>query len=314
MTTVIGKEGISAKILKHSWANQRDLITFEIEYPRFIHSELMTHRMLSKNCASSRAIPVKKMLDLIRENPAMPVWWGKNQPGMQAAEELADPADVKKEWVNTAGYAASVAEYLDQLGLHKQITNRITEPWQRMKTVISGTEWNNFFALRDHKDAQPEFRELARCMNEAVTQSIATVLSPGEWHLPYIVTKFSENGEISYWVDDTQVDVETAKIVSTSCCAQVSYRSMNEDIDTAKRIFKRLNLDKDATQPPHFSPAEHQATPMRYGTLINAYNPNMWEAGVTHVGNDSKLWSGNFSGWVQHRQLIMHDNNVVCLG
>jgi thymidylate synthase ThyX len=158
----VGKEGISAKIICDSISNGNRLTTFELEYPRFILAEINTHRMLSKNSASSRAIPASKMLEQIKENPARPVWWGKNQPGMQAKEELNlyHQALADDQWLIASRYAIEMANNMIETGLHKQITNRITEPWQRMKTVATGTEWANLLWLRDHEDAQPEFGEL----------------------------------------------------------------------------------------------------------------------------------------------------------
>jgi len=148
MIEVIGREGISAKIVAHSVSsNGLELLTYELEYPRFILSELNTHRVLSKNSSSSRAIPVKKVLELIDGNPAMPVHWGKNQPGMSAKEELVAHAltGAKALWVAASKSAMSQVQVLDDIGLHKQISNRILEPWARMKTICTGTEWMNFF-------------------------------------------------------------------------------------------------------------------------------------------------------------------------
>ena len=173
-----------------SLAGER-MTTMEIEYPRFILAELNTHRMLSKNSASSRAIPVKAMHEQIKAAPAGPVYWGKNQPGMQAKEELVDNdlADVKFMWQRALQDALHWAWAMsDRVGLHKQIANRITEPWMTMKTVISGTEWANLYYLRDHPDAQPEFRDLAAKMHEAHRASTPQLLYPGEWHVPYINT------------------------------------------------------------------------------------------------------------------------------
>ncbi len=135
--------------------------TFELEYPRFIHSEFMTHRMFSRNAASSRAIPVAKTIEMVRSDPAMPVHWGKNQPGMQANEELQgnELAMVKGDWINSAEQASIVAERMSHYQAHKQIVNRILEPYVWMKVVVTATEWNNFWWLRDHKDAQPEIHE-----------------------------------------------------------------------------------------------------------------------------------------------------------
>lgn len=182
------------------------LTTFILEYPRFIHAEFMTHRMFSKNAASSRAIPIEKMIQQVQDNPAMPEFWGKNKSGMQANEELSDSPSVticltpnnklsesetisekeaaKRIWINARNSAIDFVRSMNLLGVHKQIANRILEPWFHIRIICSATEYENFFALRAHVDAQPEIRVLAERMLEAYNNSIPKVLQPGEWHIP----------------------------------------------------------------------------------------------------------------------------------
>lgn len=276
--------GITATVIKDSYnVSGTRLTTFELEYPRFVHSELMTHRMLSKNCASSRAIPIQRINELVYSDPAMPVWWGQNQAGMSAKEELTgsklDAAQTM--WVFGSKMAVELSKQLHMIGLHKQITNRVTEPWQTMKTVISGTEWANFLWLRDHEDAQPEIAELARKMSIEFNNSTPLLLTPGQWHLPY--------------VDDENIDVELGKKISASCCAQVSYRRLDDSLEKALDIYDKLI----GMSRKHASPFEHQATPM--DLVVGA---DEWQAGVTHVDRNYEMWSGNFKHWIQHRQLI----------
>lgn len=297
-----GKGGISARIIADSINEDGErMTTMEIEYPRFILAELNTHRMLSKNSASSRAIPVATMHDTIRKQGAEPVFWGKNQPGMQAAEELqaSDKSMAKYIWATARDMALRFAKELHDLGGHKQITNRITEPWMMMKTVISGTEWANFYYLRDHADAQPEIAELARVMHEAHKESKPLLLRPGQWHVPYVATRFDKLGNI-YYQDNlgNELSLEDAKIISASCCAQVSYRKNDDSLEKAKKIFNQLIYSK----PAHASPVEHQATPMSGSNWEQ--DPEYWEPGITHMSANGDLWSGNLRGWVQHRKLI----------
>ena len=283
------------------------MTTMEIEYPRFILAELNTHRMLSKNSASSRAIPVKTMHEHIRQYPATPVHWGKNQPGMQAKAELTDNdlADAKFIWRRAMDDAIHWAWALaDRVGLHKQIANRITEPWMTMKTVISGTEWRNFFWLRAHADAQPEIHQLAVAMWDAYNASTPQPLQPGEWHVPYVTTyRDSHTGVLHYLDSDNRyIPAETARIISASCCAQVSYRKNDDSIEKAQKIFDQLIN----SQPCHASPVEHQATPMEDHMYETWYeNPqHLRQFGVTHRDTNGDLWSGNLRGWIQHRKLI----------
>ena len=299
------KDLIKARVIADSISPSGErMTTMEIEYPRFILAELNTHRMLSKNSASSRAIPVKAMHEQIKAAPAGPVFWGKNQAGMQAKEELGgtDLTDAQFIWQRAMQDALHWAWAMaDRVGLHKQIANRITEPWMTMKTVISGTEWANLYYLRDHADAQPEFRELAAKMHEAHRASQPKLLYPGEWHVPYINSYRSLiNNELCY-TDGKGDDLtaEEARIVSASCCAQVSYRKNDDTLEKAQKIFQQLIYSK----PAHASPVEHQATPMDLETYVN-YEPETWEPGVTHVSANGDLWSGNLRGWIQHRKLI----------
>jgi hypothetical protein len=293
------KDKITAKIIADSINKHGNrMTTMEIEYPRFILAELNTHRMLSKNSASSRAIPVKAMHEHIKQSPAEPVFWGKNQPGMQAKEELSgtDYTDAKFIWDRARQDALHWAWALaDRVGLHKQIANRITEPWMTMKTVISGTEWKNFFWLRAHADAQPEIHELAIKMWDAYNKSTPILLHPGEWHVPYVNSvRNRDTAQLSY--SDAlgqELSADQAKIISASCCAQVSYRKNDDSFEKAEKIFRQLI----ESQPCHASPVEHQATPMvSYNSFV--------DLGTTHVDRANLAWSGNLKGWVQHRKLI----------
>jgi len=317
---------IKATIIAHSVApNGQHIVTWELEYQRFIHAEFLTHRLFSRNAASSRAIPVATIIKQVRDNPAMPIHWGVNEPGMQASNVLSDAltGSAKFLWKRAAKFAASIAEALVKVGLHKQATNRILEPFQTMKTVMTATCMDNFFWLRNHPDAQPEIRELARLMWEELQRHMpfAQKLKPGQWHTPYVWSgTHVETGEFVYFILDKDgeqefLTLEEALQVSSSCCAQVSYRKLDDTLEKAQMVYKRL-VD---SEPVHASPFEHQATPIKpytpndkayLSSLNNASDPNGWEKGITHVDRAGNFWSGNFIGWVQHRQLIP---NNVCM-
>ena len=293
---------ISAKIICDSIANGVRLTTFELEYPRFIHSEFMTHRMLSKNSASSRAIPIKAMHKHLEEVPQYPSRWGKNQPGMQAKEDLTEYNQMaaKDIWDAARRQAISHSVILDQIGAHKQIANRVTEPYMQMKVVCSGTDYKNFFWLRDHEDADPTIQDLAQKMVLEYEQSTPEPLRLGEWHLPYIERRIvGLNIEYALPGVEKAISLEDAKIISASCCAQVSYRKLDDDLAKAQMIYDKLIN----SQPVHASPVEHQATPIPEEDLLH-WDPRSWPQGVTHVDGAGQLWSGNFRGWIQHRQLI----------
>lgn len=316
--TSTGKNGITAKVIQDSVCTRTAtrITTFELEYPRFIHSEFMTHRMLSRNAASSRAIPISKLVKLVETRPARPIEWGKNIKGMQATEQLDFPQllEASTLWDNIARITCGVARKFDSLQLHKQISNRILEPYQMIKVVCTATTYDNFFHLRKHPDAQPEIKELATVMWDACNKSSPVGLAKGEWHVPYILREDSELG-LQYYIWEEQDNLEKqivkthltkeqAIMISASCCAQVSYRILNTDIAKARDIFQRLVESK----PVHASPLEHQATPMT--NLTNSCSScESWEKGVTHSDRQGRMWSGNFLYWIQHRQLI--DDHVV---
>lgn len=149
----------TAKCLVH----YENLWTFELTYPRYIHSEFMTHRVFSRNASSSRAIPVKRMIEQVRENPVIPPKVFMNQKGM-VGETEADPVTTTAFhvlWEEAAENACKTAEMMERLGIHKQHVNRILEPFQFIKVIVTATDWYNFFVLRLAPDAQPEIRELA---------------------------------------------------------------------------------------------------------------------------------------------------------
>ena len=235
----------------------------------------MTHRMFSRNASSSRAIPVAKMIEQVRNDPAMPIYWGMNQPGMQSAQELEGDAkqNAIDTWIMSANLACLQAEIMVANNVHKQVANRLLEPFQWMHVVCTATEWDNFFELRLHPAAQPEIQELARVMKEAIDNSApsaATFRGTGVWHLPYITHE--ERMRESY--------LDLAKM-SAARCARVSYMkhdggspSKEEDL----KLFDRLVGSK----PIHASPTEHQATP-----LVS-----------------EEFTSGNFKGWCQFRKII----------
>lgn len=285
---------ISAKIIADS-VNQKGnrIVTMELEYPRFIHSEVMTHRMFSRNAASSRAIPIKTMLETIINDTATPVHWGKNQAGMQANSTLDEDAQraAMNVWYDARVMATHYSNKLSNIGAHKQVANRITEAFQHMKVIVTATEWDNWFTLRNHKDAQPEIQELARVMMNAMNSSTSECLYDNEWHVPYVSTGRTLGNRIYFDSTGDEISVLDALVISASCCAQVSYRKNDESLDKAKAIFKSLI----ESEPRHASPIEHQAKP---ATDLE------WQTGITHIDRHFNQWSGNFRDWIQYRQYL----------
>lgn len=264
---------MNVKIIADSIAlNGARITTMQLRYQRFIHAEFMTHRVFSRNASSSRAIPVAKVLEQVRRDPAMPIHWGKNQAGMQANEQL-EPMEIlhmKDLWHRAASQAAGLAEQMSAQGLHKQVANRILEPFQFINVVVTATEWDNFFELRTHKDAQPEFQALAKRMQSVMGQSTPILLGNDEWHLPYV-----QPHEYDHYGVDILVKLSAAR------CARVSYlKHDNTDpkVEEDLKLYDRLITSK----PSHASPIEHQARPLPLAILA----------------------SRNFRGWEQFREII----------
>lgn len=271
---------IEAKVIEDSVSpHDIRLTTLQLRFHRFILPEFNTHRVFSRNASSSRAIPVAKMIEQVRNDPAMPIHWGLNQPGMQAKSEQADWATCVSNWRFAANVAADRAEALNALGLHKQIVNRVLEPFLHISVVVSATEWENFFELRDHPDAQPEIRELAIQMKRAIQASDPAYRSYNEnvvknWHLPYVTAEEREAPGVNPWF---------LAEISAARCARVSYLTHDghrPNVEKDRELFERLV----GSRPLHASPTEHQGFPL-----------------------PDDAWCKNFRGWFQFRQAVEDD-------
>lgn len=241
----------TAKCLVH----YENLWTFELMYPRYIHSEFMTHRVFSRNASSSRAIPVKRMIEQVRENTVIPPKVFMNQKGM-VGETEANPVTTTAFhvlWEEAAENACKTAEMMERLGIHKQHVNRILEPFQFIKVIVTATDWYNFFVLRLAPDAQPEIRELASAiydeMNRYHNKDVG-VLELDKEHivvsLPYITDEdIKEIGKEEYHL---------LMKISAARCARVSY---NNHDGSKPDIEKDLKLYGHLYDSKHMSPMEH---------------------------------------------------------
>lgn len=277
----------SAKIIAHS--AQRDfpqappLITLQLRYPKFIHGEFLTHRVFSRNSSSSRAIPVKSLIQDVLDDPVIPTFWGRNQRGMQAAEETNATIGGKtreEAWLAARDSAVESALAFSAAGYHKQLVNRLIEPFSHINTVVTATEWENFMKLRNSPEAQPEMHALAKAILDAISTSRPRILAPGEWHLPYMDPEESANVESAHPMIGFWPSVSTR--ISVARCARVSYltgiwseKSMNDDLD----LYRRLVDDS------HLSPFEHQASAEK----VDLQRPDLW---------------GNLHGWRQLRKML----------
>lgn len=258
---------MSAKIIADSInpAGNR-ITTLVVRFPRFILAEFNTHRLFSRNAASSRAIPTSRIIDQVEKDPAMPVHWGKNQSGMQALAELS-PADqpvAETIWLQARNNAVIKAREMLSINVHKQIVNRLLEPWMKVSVLVTATEWANFFKLRCHPDAQPEMQKLACEIRDAMNESVPSFLNPGEWHLPF----GDRCGDLS---EQDRLKVATAR------AARLSYETFDGEID----YQKDFSLHDGLASSGHWSPFEHAAVALKGDVEI-----------------------GNFRGWKQYRKFF----------
>ena len=259
------------------------ITTFEVYAPRFLLAELNTHRVLAKSVASSRAIPVRKRIEMVEKHGFIPSVFGKNRSGMQSSEALAEQEGAADLWKMAIGYAVGVAEAMEKLGVHKQHANRVLEPFAYFHAVITATEWSNFFNLRLHPDAQPEFQELARVMKDAMDVSVPR---KDTRHLPYIDGGGEDLRRLFNRPDLFKI--------SSARCARVSYKThdgkpfdFNADLD----------LCADLIKGGHLSPFDH---PAEVDDVI--LDGSLWEAPHAH----RQFW-----GWIPHRVRVELDNHML---
>lgn len=283
-------------ILDSIGPNGARLTTLEVTHPRMVHADFMTHRMFSRNASSSRAIPVDALLEKIERAPVMPVWWGKNQSGMQAASELEGDAleEAKRLWIEGRDYNVSLARRFKRIGLHKQLANRVVEPWMFITCVLTVTEIDNYFGLRIDAGAQPELDFPAKCARDALAASQPRELRSGEWHLPY-VTGYDEAELRARGFGDDRL-----RSVAVGRCAAVSYLkqdSSQEAVDDERRAMERLYPSG------HWSPFEH---------IAQAMTTDEWRiygAKLSRRWVEERVPVGNFWGWRQWRKELDDEHN-----
>jgi hypothetical protein len=323
-----------ARILADSINDLGDrLTTWVATYPRMIHSEMLTHKMLSRSSASSRAIPVVKMLSNIETDPVVPIWWGANEPGMQAFGEVEDKAGAEAWW--REGVAANIAHARRgvEMGLHKQIVNRVPESAMWITVIYSTTTVSNLYGLRIHSAAEPHCRKIVTMMKEAQDASTPKKLREGQWHLPLI---FEEDWEIAnalplpsiVHVEEHLVKVSVGRVARVSYLTHEGKRDLSEDIKLHDKLIVQ--------EPLHASPGEHVGQAMAYPKWFKKQFPDyaklsskelnevrmaLREAQRYSLQDEipvgdmaveaalSQIQSGNFRGWRQYRKL--HKNEHI---
>jgi len=257
---------IQAKVIADSKSIRGErLTTFLLTFPRIILAEFNTHRAFSRNSASSRAIPFKKMVESVETNPFIPIAWQRQHKGMQGTDYITSMDEITpriNDWLDARNDAVKRAKYLDEMGITKQLCNRLLEPFMWHTVICTATDYENFFKLRDHEAAEIHIQELARRMKEAMSNSTPKVLHVGEWHIPF--------------GDDLQVATARCARVSYTTVGSTSSNSHTADIELYNRLL----------ESGHMSPFEHCAQVMEPERYFE------------------KPYSRNFKGFVQYREIV----------
>lgn len=323
----------SVKILLDSLGpSGKRLTTWELTYPRMVHQELLTHKIFSRNSASSRAIPAATLRKRVLDDPARPVWWGKAQKGMQAEEELSDePFETRKVidytndndgpqpifatdsrsprmraqdwWGRGLQLMAAHHEEGERLELHKQIVNRVLEPWMYVTVILTATEYGNWFALRDHEDAQPELRHLAAEMRRLYKACQPSPLGAGQWHIPMLDPE--EIPDLLSKLSTTDPEHQTHFLlkVATGRIARVSYLTHDGVRDPGEDVLLHDRL----TRSGHWSPFEHCAQAM----TTEQWNEWVGDLRTQCVENRRPFEPsdlGNLVGFKQYRKLFYNEH------
>ena len=280
------------------------ITTLQLEFPRFILSQFNKHRMFSNNAASSRAIPTKRLLDRVMDDPVIPVRFGKNQAGM-VAESYLEGKEYHTAlgiWLDARNTAMTAAQDLADLGVHKEIVNRLLEPFSYTQVIVTATEWDNFFDLRLKPDAQPEIYELAKAMKDAIDGSEP---KEGIYHLPYVLPEdYDKVTEMHGSMKETDLFYALAHI-SAARCARVSYNKHDgtpADVKTDTELANRLR------EARHSVCFEHQATAITE-SKIQITDVELNDDGSVKSCDfvrisSSDISSGNFYGWNQFRKSL----------
>lgn len=322
---------IEAKVVADSICNGHRITTMLCTFPRFILSEVNTHRMFSRNSASSRAIPFEKMVKMVEEDPFIPIAWQKDHKGMQGTEYLNNE-ELKWNWLEAKDHAVELAKILSRKGVTKQICNRLLEPFMWHTCLITATEWENFFELRcpqyrsydrdskvlfrskkdflkfkgcpndpsgilyflKHNESQAEIhiQALAESMWDAMNESVPKELKEGEWHIPFGGQfDFDQILSADFPTEDKHLFIK----IATARCARLSYNNFDGEIDYKKDIELHDRLLKDG----HLSPFEHCARALTEDESDFLYK-SLGESDESFETG----WCDNFRGWMSYRFLI----------
>lgn len=313
---MINKNAFDAKVLADSVNKNTGerLVTMVVTFPRIVLAEFNTHRVLSRNSASSRAIPAHKMIQRVKDTPFIPLKFQAYHSGMQGNAYLEGEEEIKarKLWLAARTKAVNSAEAMLEAGITKQLINRILEPYLYHTVIVTATDWGNLFKLRaPHYEIEPGMRaysepelermlieldeekstiaypnisqaeihiqKAAELMYEAYVASEPTPINYGDWHLPFTDTlSIEELAEFLGGRYNERNVLDLKRKISVARCARVSYNTFDGDYS----FDKDLSLYNRLASSGHWSPFEHVA--------------------IASAGNNP----GNFRGFKQLRHII----------
>lgn len=299
------------------------LITAILTFPRYLLAEVNTHRMLSRNSASSRAIRFEKMVESVMTNPFIPFRWQKDHAGMQGTEYFEDElvtSTLEARWLYARDEAVRHASILSRAGLTKQLCNRLLEPFMYHTALVSGTDLENFFALRAQDAAEIHFQDLAYKFLEACNESTPKELKAGEWHIPF-GDDMDEDPAFAGMRDGMcdcinprpdwrEFGLDLKIKIATVRAARISYSVPGA---TMKNDYKAdLALHDRLASSGHWSAFEHCARAMsREEYELNVSGKLKWMDGpytAAYPVPEAEGYCGNFRGFIQYRKMFSDEN------
>lgn len=273
---------VNSQLIKSSVSEHGNRIdTFVVTCPVYVWYELLTHRLFSRNCSSTRAVPTTKLRKQVLDSPAIPSILTQYQKGMAANEVLSSDAYqlALKEYEDVLAASIQAHSNLESLGVSKQDSNILLLPFIHFQGVVTSTEWNNFFNLRCNKNSRPDMRLLAESMYRNYNEASPELVKKGEYHLPFLTE------------DELTLPLEDKLSISSARCARVSYYlNIGEENQVKSNLEKDLERTKSLIENGHWSPLEHPATPLP----------------VSSKGKNYMV--GNFVGWMPYRKEFLDES------
>lgn len=337
---------ISAKVIadsKNQFGNR--ITTMIVTFPRFILAELNTHRMMSRNSASSRAIPFEKMVASVENDPFVPIAFQKDHKGMQGTEYLEGDDNTRAvgAWIIAKAEAVNAAKRLANFDVTKQLCNRLLEPFMWHTVIITATEWENFFALRcpkyqlldgtfyrSWKDVTKSVKDLdttyKACLQADILERLKHNKGQAEIHMMALAEamwdaynestpKELKAGEWHIPFGDDINMAEVQRIANNN--DYLTTIDVIKEIATARcaRVSytivgeedKPINYEADIKLHDRLAESGHWS-PFEHSAQAMSKDDFNAHFINDEIDPDSCGWSGNFRGFVQYRKTFNNEN------